>query len=267
MNQLEKTLDRPRQASKPRLIPTLLLDKDYQLVKTKKFKKRTYIGDPINAVKIFNNKKVDEIILLNIDSTAKSIEPDFDMIQSIVEEAFMPISYGGGITSISDIEKVFSTGVEKVILSSCLLNNAEIINIAAARWGSQSISVCLPVKKNMFGKYEIRLISGKKKLKYTIEDAIDLFYKNGAGEVVIYSIDRDGMYAGYDIDILKRLTDTIKIPLVICGGALSLQNISEVYSKKPISGYAAGSIFVYSKKGQGVLINYPTKAKLNEIFF
>ncbi len=201
-----------------RVIPTLLLNADGGLVKTVKFAKRTYIGDPINAVKIFNAREVDELVLLDIDATPLGRTPNFELIEDIVSEAFMPVAYGGGVTSIDEMASLFRCGLEKVIISSSVHRTPQLVNEAAARFGSQSVVVCIDVKKSWFGKYQVR--SGPKSFtNVPPQDIARTAVTLGAGELIVHSMDRDGTYLGYDLELLRLVASKIEVPVIACGGA------------------------------------------------
>lgn len=250
-----------------RVIPTLLTDSRSRLVKTVKFGKRTYIGDPINAMKIFNTKEVDELILLDIDATADGRRPNFDVIEDIASEAFMPLGYGGGIHSIDDIERLYQCGIEKVILSSCVAERPELIEQAASRFGTQAVVVCLQVKKKLLGDYKIRRRSGSNKLGETPEIAAKNAVESGAGELIVYDMDRDGSYQGYNLDLLRRVSTSVNIPVVACGGARNIDDFKTAVLEGRCSAVAAGSMFVYQSEKRGVLISYPSQAELTHSLF
>jgi cyclase len=211
---------------KTRVIPCLLLH-DSGLVKTQKFKNPKYLGDPINIVRIFNEKEVDEIAFLDITATLKKKPPSFTKIEGIAGECFMPLSYGGGIRSLEDIKKIISSGVEKVIINSYAIENPSFINSASKIFGSQSIVVSIDVKKDIFGKYKVISCSGKKNSNLDpVKHAIRM-NKMGAGELLLNSIDRDGTMQGYDIDLLRKVSDAVTIPVIACGGAGRVTDFGE----------------------------------------
>lgn len=240
-----------------RIIPVLTIDKE-KLVKTVKFKNPNYIGDPINAVKIFNEKEVDEIVLLDITATKQNREPNFAFIEEICSEAFMPFAYGGGITTLKQIEKLFKLGIEKVVLNSCIDTNFNLITEASHIFGSQSIVISVDLKKNIFGKYQLMKKSGSKKIQYTLEDYIKKIEAHGAGEIFLNIIDRDGTYLGYECTLIETVSNLTTIPVVACGGANSTEDFKNAINATA-SAAAAGSLFVYSAQGKGVLINYPSQ--------
>tara|TARA_B100000989_G_C19531178_1_gene469990 strand:- start:3003 stop:3767 length:765 start_codon:yes stop_codon:yes gene_type:complete len=237
-----------------RIIPTLLL-MNGGLVKTVNFKKPNYIGDPINIVKIFNEKEADEITILDISATRNNSELNYDFIRDIISEAFMPVGYGGGIKSLCQIEKLFEIGVEKVILNSACFKRLNLIQEASEKYGNQSIVVCVDIKKNLFGKYNIFSNSGEKKQKISLEEYIKEIENSGAGEIIVNSIDRDGTMKGYDLDILKEINKKVKTPLIALGGAGTNKHLKEAI-EAGISGVAAGSLFIYQGVHKAVLISY-----------
>ena len=243
---------------RPRLIPTLLL-KDNALVKSVKFKNYNYIGDPINAVKIFNELRADELVLLDIDATSQNRRISSEVIKKVGEEANMPFSVGGGISSINDIQEVIACGAEKVILSSFAISNPKFIKEAVDNFGSSTIVLCIDIRKKFLGKSNYVFINnGKQATRYKPIELAKIAEEMGAGEIIIQSISRDGTMVGYDIDLIKTISDAVTIPTVALGGAGKLQDLKNVYEYGNTSGIAAGSLFVYQGKNKGVLINYPS---------
>ncbi len=248
-----------------RVLPTLLVDKNGRLVKTVRFGRRTYIGDPINAVKIFNDKGVDELILLDIDASTDQREPNLTLVEEIASEAFMPIGYGGGVTSTPQMKALYRAGVEKVILNSVLATNPNLISEAASVFGSQSVVVALDVKLSLFGKYNCYAQSGKKKLRQPVEWATEC-ERLGAGELILTSIDRDGTYSGYDLRLISQVANAVKIPVVANGGARGPQDFVEAVVAGS-SAVAASSIFIYAARNEGVLIRFPNESELTSKFW
>ena len=241
---------------KTRVIPILLL-KDKGLVKTKQFKEPKYVGDPINAIKIFNDKQVDELVFLDTTATSEQREPNYKLIATIAGECFMPLSYGGGIKTVEQIKKILSLGVEKVILNSGAFTNPNLVNDASAMFGSSTIVVCIDYKKNFWGKSEVYIQAGSKSVKYSPLEYAKKMEELGAGELILNSIVSDGMYRGYDIETLKAITVNVNIPVVASGGASKLEDFSNAVNIGGASGVAAGSLFVFHGPHKAVLINYP----------
>lgn len=242
---------------RPRIIPCLLV-RSKGLVKTVKFGPTKYVGDPINAVKIFNEKEADELIVLDIDATATVSEPDFAMIQKLAAECRMPLCYGGGIKTVEQARRIIGLGVEKVAISSEAISNPNLITEIAAEIGSQSVVVVLDVKKSLFGKYEVYTHNGKKKTGRTPIELAQQAEKLGAGEIVINSIDLDGQMTGYDLDLATKIREAIRLPMTLLGGAGSISDIGRLIQTCGVIGAAAGSLFVFKGVYRAVLINYPT---------
>jgi cyclase len=244
----------------PRIIPCLLV-KNKGLVKTVNFKNPKYVGDPINAVRIFNEKEVDEIIVIDIDATAEKREPDYSMIEHLAAECRMPLCYGGGITTSNQVQSIIQLGVEKVAISSAAINDPDIVSRSAERVGNQSIVVVLDVRKENNGKYTVWTHNGKKNTNQNVVDLAMKMEKLGAGEIVINSIDNDGVMKGYDLNLVEEVRKSINIPLTVLGGAGSLNDIGQLLNKFGIMGAAAGSLFVFKGVYKAVLINYPNRAE------
>ena len=245
-----------------RVMPTLLIDRDCRLVKTERFAGRTYIGDPINAVRIFNQKQVDELILLDIDAARERRPPSFDAIEDIVSEAFMPVAYGGGIRSLDDIVRLLRLGLEKVVLSTAAFEVPGLIGAAAERCGSQAIAVCLPAKRRLLGRYRTMTRSARTDTRLDVREAAMSAVEQGAGEIIVYSIDRDGTFQGFDIALLRRVSGAVDVPVVACGGAATLADVARAVRDGGCAAVAAGSMFVYQGPRRGVLITYPDTATL-----
>ena len=229
-------------------------------MKSRLFGEYKYVGDPINAVKIFNEKKSDELIVLDIDASVKNLEPDFDMITRLASECRMPLCYGGGVKTPAQAERIIDMGVEKVAVSSGALEDLSIISKMAQAVGSQSVVTVLDVKRKKYlfkEQYEVWSHNGTKKHKKSALEYVRLFQEAGAGEIVINSIDHDGLMAGYDIELAKLVKEVSNVPLTILGGAGSLNDISELVKSVGMVGAAAGSLFVFKGKYRAVLINYP----------
>jgi cyclase len=249
---------------RPRVIPILLL-KGKVLVKSIAFKDHRYIGDPINAVKIFNDLRADELVFLDISASTEKRLIQFDLLKSIGEEANMPFAVGGGIRTLEDIKKIISAGAEKVVLNSIAAENPNFVKLAADTFGSSSITVCIDVKKKLFGKEETWIMGGKKSTGYIPQQFAELMEKNGAGEIIIQSIAKDGAMTGYDVDLIKRISGSVKIPTIALGGCGSIEHMQTVYGQTYTSGLAAGSMFVFQGSKKGVLITYPDKSEISTI--
>lgn len=250
---------------KTRIIPCLLLHEG-GLVKTEKFKNPKYVGDPINAVKIYNEKEVDELIFLDIDASKLKREPNLSIIEELATESFMPFAYGGGITTLQQIQHILKIGVEKVVINRSALVNPNFIREASKHFGSSTIIVAIDIKKDIWGNYKVYDHVKKKIEALTPEDHALKMYEAGAGELFINNVDRDGTYGGFDWQILKSINDTVPVPLIGCGGAAKLTDLKDVVSKANISGVAAGSIFVYQGPHRAVLISYPSHDQLQQLF-
>lgn len=249
---------------RPRVIPALLLQ-GQGLVKTVKFKNPTYLGDPINIVRIFNDKEVDELVFLDITATNENRPPSFEMLANITSECFMPLGYGGGIRNMEDVQELLGIGIEKVILNTSAVENPALVRSAADYAGSSSVVISMDVKKILLGKYETYIRSGKKNTGLDpVKHAVEM-EKQGAGELFINSIDRDGTMQGYDLDLIKRVTDAVSIPVVACGGAGKLQDLADAINIGGASAAAAGSLFVFQGPLRGVLISYPSQNDLKRI--
>ena len=247
-----------------RIIPCLLVHKN-GLVKTNQFKDPKYVGDPINAVKIFNEKEADELCFLDITATIEKKEPNYKVISDIASECFMPLSYGGGINNFEQAKKLFDIGVEKIILSSSIHNNEDLIKKLSNHFGSQSIVACIDVKKNFFGNYKVYSHSGKKNTnKDPLNFAVKL-QKIGVGEIIINSIDKDGTMTGYDIGLISGIANCLDIPVVACGGASSVNDFSKAVKEGGASAVSAGSLFVFHGKHKAVLISYLTNDEIKSI--
>jgi cyclase len=249
-----------------RIIPCLLIH-NKGLVKTVNFKDPKYVGDPINAVKIFNEKEVDELIVLDIDATKENRGPNLKMIKSLADECRMPFCYGGGITTVEQAKKIISLGVEKVALSFSALNNISLCQEIGDVIGNQSVVVVLDVKKKkIFGGYDIYTHNGTKKSNWKLNDFISKLEEIGIGEIVINSIDNDGVMQGYDLPLIESIREKCSMPITVLGGAGSIQHIKDLISKFKIIGAAAGSLFVFKGKYKAVLISYPNRKERKPIY-
>jgi len=248
----------------PRIIPCLLIH-NKGLVKTVKFKDSKYVGDPINAVKIFNEKEVDELIILDIDATVENREPDYKMIENLANECRMPLCYGGGIKTTAQAQKILSLGVEKISISSAVFDNPDLVREISTEVGSQSVVVVFDVKKKLFGDYDVYTHNAKNKTKQDLLELVERVQNLGAGEIVINSIDNDGLMKGYDLDLIEKVKNRLNIPMTVLGGVGVIEDIGKVIDKFGIIGCAAGSLFVFKGKYKAVLINYPNQEKKNQI--
>jgi cyclase len=241
---------------RPRIIPVLLL-KNQGLVKTIGFKDPRYIGDPIHAVRIFNDLKADELVFLDIDATrsGRTINPDF--VKIIGEEADMPFAVGGGIRSLETIQRLIASGAEKVVINSAAVEQPYFVREAAREYGSSTISVCIDVKKKWLGRVQIWSNAGTRSLKISPQEFARQMEDMGAGELIVQSIERDGSMLGYDLELIRSISEQVSIPVVALGGAGSVNDLKLGYEEGFASGVAAGSIFVYQGTKRGVLINYP----------
>ena len=241
-----------------RIIPVLLLHND-GLVKTKQFTSPVYLGDPLNAIHIFNDKEVDELIFLDIDASRDRKEIDFELIKDIAAECFMPFAYGGGIKSIDEIEKLFYIGVEKVIINNGLKNES-LIKEAVRRFGSQSIVASVDIKNNAVYSY-----LDKKNLSLNIEDYMLKLESLHVGEIFVNNVSRDGMMQGYDILLMKHLSSITEVPMIACGGAGNMNDLKNIIQQTSISAVAAGSFFVFVGPHNAVLITYPKYEDLEKL--
>lgn len=240
-----------------RIIPVLLLYNG-GFYKTTRFKSPVYIGDPINTVKIFNEKEADELVILNYSASLQRTSIPFDKIGEIASEAFMPMAYGGGIRNYDDAKRVFDSGFEKVVMNSVLPDNLKLVDQIAATYGAQAVVGSIDIKKNLFGKYKCFSHSGTKSLPHAPEDWAKSIESAGAGELLLNNIDRDGTWQGYDLPIIQKISGVVSIPLIACGGAGNLAHLRDAVNSGA-SAVAASSMFVYQKKGKGVLISFPSE--------
>lgn len=250
---------------RPRIIPVLLL-KNSGLVKSIKFKDHRYIGDPINAVKIFNDKRADELVFLDINASKEKRLISLDFVHKVGDEANMPFAVGGGIRTIENIRNILANGAEKVVLSTVLFENKSFIKEAADLFGSSTITVCLDIKKNVFGKYQVVYKNAKEKFNGDPVEFAQKIVEDGAGEIIVQSVDRDGTYEGYDLGIIKKISSAVTVPVIALGGANGYNNFTSAVKDAYASAVAAGSLFVYHGPRRAVLINFPNKTELKKIF-
>lgn len=247
---------------RPRIIPVLLL-KNSALVKSVRFKAHKYIGDPINAVKIFNDLRADELVFLDIEASQKNELISLDFVRDVGEEANMPFSVGGGIKTIKDIKAVINAGAEKVIINSFAAQNPDFIRQAAETFGTSTIVVCIDVKKKFLKGERTWIFGGSRATRYAPIEFAQLMQDKGAGEIIIQSIEKDGTMSGYDIDLIKSVASAVSVPVIALGGAGSNHDLISAFKDGYANGLAAGSLFVYQSIKRGVLINYPDKKELN----
>lgn len=251
---------------RPRIIPCLLIQ-NKGLVKTVNFSNPKYIGDPINAVKIFNEKEADELMVIDIDATRLGLEPDLNLLRKLSMESRMPLCYGGGVKTVKQAKDIVSIGIEKVALSSILVENPKIVTDLTQEIGSQSVVGVLDIKKKTFGSgYEVLTHNGTKKTKLDPVTFSQELERLGAGEIVINCIDNDGLMRGYDFPILENIYKGLNIPMTILGGAGNFKDIAAAIRKFRIIGISAGSLFVFKGKFRAVLINYPTIKERDDLY-
>ena len=250
--------------NKTRVIPVLLL-RGEGLVKTTKFKDPKYIGDPINSVRIFNEKEVDELVFLDIGATRECRGPNFDLLHDIASEAFMPMAYGGGITSLDQVKRIFSLGFEKVVINTATYSDPRLINEAVAIYGSQSIVACVDLRRTLLGRYELLSHCGNAKQSIDLLEHVKFLEDNGVGEIIVNSVDRDGTYSGYDIKLLKAVSSAVNVPVVASGGARGVSDFVDAVYSGGASAVAAGSLFVFVGPHKAVLINYPKREELEKL--
>jgi len=249
-----------------RIIPVLLIQNG-GLVKSIRFKKHQYVGDPINAVKIFNEKEVDEIVILDISASREKRPPNIHQIAEIAGEAFMPLAYGGGITNIEQIKAILYEGAEKVILNTSCFNHPQLLREASGQFGSQSIVASIDVQKDWLGRYRVFRNNGNINTGTSIVEFAKRVEELGAGEIFLTSIERDGTFEGYDLDLIRQVSQAVSIPVVACGGAGEVEHFTQAVTQADASAVAAGAMFVYQRPHRAVLISYPTQKELKEKLF
>lgn len=247
--------------NKTRVIPVLTLH-GKGLVKTVKFKDPKYIGDPINSVRIFNEKEVDEIVLFDITATSEGRGPDFELLADIAGEAFMPMAYGGGLNSLDQVQQIFALGFEKVVVNTATYGAPHLIREAVAKYGSQSIVGCIDVRRTLLGRYELLSHGGKTRQRVGLLEHVSFLERLGVGEIIVNSVDRDGTLSGYDLKLLQLVASAVSVPVVACGGASGLDDFVAAVEQAGVSAVAAGSLFVFVGPHQAVLINYPDRGYL-----
>lgn len=244
-----------------RVIPTLLL-RGSGLVKTQKFRDPKYVGDPINAIKIFNDKEVDELILLDIAASREGRGPAFSTIENIASECFMPVAYGGGIKTVDEVRRILMTGIEKVVINTATFSNSQLVPAVAREFGSQAVIASIDVKRRFLGRYEVYTDGGTRATGHDPVEWAKRLESSGAGEIVLNAIDRDGTMKGYDIDLLSRVAAAVRIPVIASGGAGSVADFGRAVKDAGVAAVAAGAMFVFHGPHRAVLITYPNQAEL-----
>jgi len=247
-----------------RVIPCLLISGN-GLVKTRKFKNPVYVGDPVNAVRIFSDKEADEIVILDIDASREGREPNYELIAEMAGEAFMPVAYGGGIKNVEQIRRLIRSGVEKVIVNTLATESTETIRAAADIFGSQAVVGAIDIRRKLLGTYAVVSKGATVEMQLNLQQHIQNLVQSGIGELFINDVDRDGMMSGFDIKLLKAVTQS-SVPVVVCGGAGSIEHLREALHIGGASAVAAGSMFVFHGKHRAVLISYPKGQDLKRIF-
>lgn len=250
---------------KPRIIPMLLL-KGEGLYKTRKFKDPTYIGDPINAVRIFNDKEVDELAFLDISAARNGGDPNFSLLKDIAGECFMPLSYGGGVKSADMVRELLSIGIEKVIVNTAAYTMPGLVTQLAEHFGTSTIVGSIDVASNWMGKEAVYIRGGQEKIAFTPEDWARELERRGVGEIIINCIDRDGEMKGYNLDLVKRIALSVSVPVVAAGGAGALSDFKAAVRQGHAAAAAAGAFFVFQGKHRAVLITYPKNADTNQLW-
>ena len=248
--------------NRPRIIPVLLID-DRDLIKTINFKKPTYLGDPVNALKIFNRKGIDEMAVLDISASKKGIDPDFELLTDMASEAFMPLSYGGGIKTLEQVRKLLAIGYEKVVLNTSLVEDEQLVRDAVALAGSQSVVASIDAKL-VKGQYKCVICDGTRVIDMSPVELAKHAAELGVGEIFLNSIDRDGMMTGYDTELINQVVNAVDIPVTACGGAGSISDLKDALQNGHAHAAAGGSMFVYYGRLKAVLITVPTEQELTE---
>lgn len=238
------------------MIPCLLL-RGHGLVKTRKFKDPVYVGDPVNAVRIFSDKEVDELVVLDIEASKLGKEPDYELIAEIAGECFMPVAYGGGVRTLEQVRRLIRSGVEKVVINSAAVESTQVITDAAKVFGSQAVVAAIDVKRTLLGGYKVMAKAATVETRLKLDDHVQALVQAGAGEIFLNSVDRDGTMAGYDLDLIRSVAAKTTVPLVACGGAGDVEHLRAAVRQGGASAVCAGSMFVFHGKHRAVLINYP----------
>lgn len=247
-----------------RVIPCLLL-RGNGLVKTKKYKDAVYLGDPINAVRIFSEKEADEIVILDIDASRLGLEPNYELIAEMAGEAFMPVAYGGGVRSLDQIRRLIRSGVEKVVINNLATESTDTVRAAVKVFGSQAIVGAVDVRRKLFGGYAVVAKSATVETALNLQEHIRNLVQAGVGELFINDVGRDGTMAGYDLALVRSVAQA-PVPVVVCGGAGTMEHLRQAVHEGGASAVAAGSMFVFHGKHRAVLINYPKAADLEKYF-
>ncbi len=243
--------------SRPRIIPCLLVEQG-RLVKTVEFNRRTYVGDPINAIRVFNDKGADELVLLDIAATPEGRGPDFELLEKVASECFMPLCYGGGVTSLEQMRRVLALGIEKVAVNTSAVERPELVREAAAEFGSQSVVVSIDVRRSRRGRKEVVTRGARRRTGSDPVQFAQEAERLGAGELLVTSVDRDGTMRGYDLELIRRVTASVGVPVVACGGAGNARDLVAAIDEGGASAAAAGSMFVFTGRHRAVLISYVT---------
>ncbi len=249
---------------KTRVIPCLLL-RGRGLVKTTRFKEPKYVGDPINAIKIFNDKEVDELVLLDISASKEGRGPAFTVIEEVASECFMPLAYGGGVRSVEEARRIFKLGVEKIVFNSTAWRQPEVLRAAAREFGSQAVVASIDVRRKLFGRYEVYIDNGTKSTGMDVVEFAQRMEEHGAGEILLTAIDRDGMMQGYDFELIAKVSSAVRVPVIASGGAGSLAHMKAAVDKGGASAVAAGALFVFHGPHRAVLITYPKREELEQV--
>lgn len=246
-----------------RIIPVLLVEQG-RLVKTIKFSKPSYVGDLVNSVRIFNEKEVDELAILDISASKRGRGPNFELIREVTDECFMPLAYGGGISEVAHVKRLVQMGVEKVVVNTAAMTDPTFVSAAADAVGSQSVVVSIDVKTSLFGGYGARAVSGSRKVRAdSIPKLVQRMVAAGAGEILLNNIDRDGTLLGYDHDLLRQVTAASSVPVISCGGAANHGDLARAVSQSGAAACAAGALFTYRGPHRAVLLNYPRPAEMH----
>ncbi len=244
------------QVFRTRVIPCMLLQRG-GFVKTRKFRDPVYLGDPVNIVRIFNDKEVDELVVLDIGATREETPPRLELLSDLASECFMPLSFGGGLRDVETMRQILALGFEKVVLNSIAAEQPDLVTEAASQFGSQSVVVSVDAKKTMWGKYEVYARGGKSRTRADPASYARRMEQLGAGEILLNSIDRDGTLAGYDHALIAQVSDAVSIPVVACGGARGIGDFAQAVKESSASAVAAGALFVFHGPHRAVLINTP----------